>query len=145
MLTQLEFEALHNMKKRLDIDSSGIIWPDKGKKISIGCSSLDNKEKFEVTINQSKIKIAKVTYQELYSDKTILFRVDTSGPRHFNPDGTFVEGPHIHIYREGYDDKWAYPLEEYIDTNPSDMIVLFIDFLSYVNIEIPEIKQQIKI
>lgn len=143
MLTKAEFDELHKLDKYLDVDENGIIWPDKGKKISINCYSLDNKEQFEITINSSKIKVSKVTYQQLYRDKTILFRLDTSGPRHWNPDGTFVEGPHIHIYKEGYGDKWAYPLEQYISTNPSDMIVLFCDFLSYINIiDIPSIKYQ---
>lgn len=140
MLTQDEFERLHKLEKYLDVDSQGIIWPQRGKKLNISCFSKDNKEQFEININTSKIKIEKVTYQQLYIDKTILFRIDYDGPRHINPDGTFVECPHIHIYKEGWGDKWAYPLSDYINIPNADILVLFKKFLEYINvIDIPNI------
>ena len=43
--------------------------------------------------------------------------------------------PHIHIYREGYDDKWAYPLDKKIKTDPKDLIQVLIDFFKYNNLD----------
>lgn len=129
------------MEKYLDVDENGIIWPDRGKKISIDCFSTDDKEQFEITINTSRIKVEKITYQQLYCDKTILFRIDYDGPRHQNPNGEYVGCPHIHIYKEGYGDKWAYPLSEYIDCKDDDILILFKKFLAYINVKcIPNIK-----
>lgn len=140
-MTKAEFDELHKIKKYLEVDESGIIWPARGKKLIIPCYSLDDKEQFEININTSKIKIEKVTYQQLYCDKTILYRIDNDGPRHQNPDGEFIDCPHIHIYKDGYGDKWAYPLAEYISTNSNDILVLFKSFLSYINvIDVPNIK-----
>ena len=41
--------------------------------------------------------------------------------------------PHIHIYREGFDDKWAYPANEIIK-NPSNISKSVIDFLDYCGV-----------
>jgi hypothetical protein len=66
-----------------------------------------------------------------------LFRIDIEGPPHTNPDSTEVPCPHIHIYKEGYDDKWAYPLASEINTNTDDLVQVLIDFLEYNNIHNP--------
>ncbi len=50
------------------------------------------------------------------------------------PDGEEVPCPHIHIFREGYDDKWAYPLEREISTDPGDLVQILIDYFEYNNI-----------
>ena len=55
---------------------------------------------------------------------------------HTNPDKKTViqpYQPHIHIYREGYGDKFAYPLPN-VFQNVEDISSLFMDFLSYSRI-----------
>ena len=37
-------------------------------------------------------------------------RLDIAGPPHRNPDGVEMACPHLHVYREGYGDKWAVAL-----------------------------------
>jgi hypothetical protein len=32
----------------------------------------------------------------------LLTQVDIGGPMHRNPDGTEIQYPHIHIYKEGW-------------------------------------------
>ncbi|KFF30451.1 hypothetical protein BBOMB_1579 [Bifidobacterium bombi DSM 19703] len=34
-----------------------------------------------------------------------------AGRRHSNHDGTIVDGSHLHIYKEGYGDHYAYPVD----------------------------------
>lgn len=63
-----------------------------------------------------------------------LLRIDLDGPAHDNPDGTVVECPHIHIYKEGYNLSWAYPLQKVISTDTTDLITVLIDFLKYTNV-----------
>jgi hypothetical protein len=36
-------------------------------------------------------------------------RLDLDGPPHRNPDDEEIPWPHLHVYREGYGDKWASP------------------------------------
>ena len=78
--------------------------------------------------------------------KTILLvRLDVAGPPHLNPDGETIEGTHIHIYREGFGDRWAYPVR--FEDNFSDLSDPFItleDFMRYCNIrEIPLIDRDL--
>ena len=60
-------------------------------------------------------------------------RLDLGVP-HRNPDGEEIPAPHLHIYREGYDDKWAYPLPQDTFTNIDDKWQIFLDFMKYCNI-----------
>lgn len=56
---------------------------------------------------------------------------------HTNPDGTSVPTPHVHLFREGFDDKFAYPLNEVFpefDTQKHDRVELFFVFCDYCNI-----------
>jgi hypothetical protein len=50
-------------------------------------------------------------------------------------EGSSVECPHIHIYREGFEDRWAYPLNDIMDIKDSfDLIEVLLKFLEYNNI-----------
>lgn len=147
MITQEEFELLHQIEKYLDIGEVGIEWPKKGKNLAVPCYSKDNRESFEITINRGKIEVRKINYQQLYSqDKSILFRIDNIGPRHQNPDGNYIDCPHIHIYKEGYGDKWAYSLNEIIGIVTENPIELFEAFLKYINVtDTPHIEYQLEL
>ncbi|WFA22495.1 hypothetical protein ERY13_07550 [Paenibacillus mucilaginosus] len=99
-------------------------------------SKIYKDENFVININRKgKLKPTKCTYLTLYNKSTILLRLDIDGPAHMNPDGNVIPCPHIHIYREGFDDKWAFPLENEIKTDTSDLLSVLIDFLEYNNIE----------
>lgn len=64
-----------------------------------------------------------------------MLRLDIEGPAHLNPDGNEIQCPHIHIYKEGYQLKWAYPLNQHIKTNTDDLFQVLIDFLKYNNVQ----------
>lgn len=46
-----------------------------------------------------------------------------------------VGGTHLHLFREGYEDKWAYPLDSAEFTNPSDIQQTFREFCGYCHID----------
>ena len=63
-----------------------------------------------------------------------MLRFDSSG-RHTNPDGNIFDGPHLHIYKDGYDDKFAFPVSTIgVDEKNCDKAVVLSNFLSYCNI-----------
>ena len=64
----------------------------------------------------------------------VLVRVDVDGAPHTNPDGQKLGGTHIHVYREGYDDKWAYPLDPFRFRETRDIGQVFEDFCRYCNV-----------
>ena len=52
------------------------------------------------------------TFQTRARTAIVLARLDLGGPPHQNPDGEKLRRNHLHLYREGYDDKYAFPLPE---------------------------------
>jgi len=69
--------------------------------------------------------------------KEPLVRVEVDAPPHTNPDLEIVGRNHIHIYREGYGMRWAYPLESFHHVyfkQPFEFVVLFDDFCQYFHI-----------
>lgn len=54
---------------------------------------------------------------------------------HLNPNGDSVKGPHLHVFREGYWDSFAVPLEEVFPDYDGDQINLIKMFLDYCHIK----------
>jgi hypothetical protein len=106
--------------------------------------SLDGRERFFLDIWRGSLNVQKYRFQERARSVYILVRVDIGGSPHTNPDGRTVPCPHIHIYREGFDDKWAFPLTEYDFSNPNDIIVTLEDFAHFCRIiELPTVQRSL--
>ena len=85
-------------------------------------------------VNRGRIRISKCTYQNRYRKDIILLRLDIDGPEHTNPDGEILGSPHLHIYREGYHDKWAFPLPSDF-SDDMELFTKFFEFLVWCNID----------
>ncbi len=70
----------------------------------------------------------RVTHQLRARQVVQLVRLDIGGPDHVNPDGQRMPCPHLHVYREGYGDRWAElpPLDRFSDL--TDLQTIFRDF-----------------
>lgn len=88
---------------------------------------------FQLDVWRGSIRLTRVKLQNRVKTSTVLVRIDDA--RHTNPDGTQMEGFHIHRYREGFDDKWAEPLNEDDFGDTSDVENLFRAFCAYCNID----------
>ena len=88
-------------------------------------------------VTRAQIKLTKATYQTRARAAIILMRLDLDGPPHRNPDGEEIPCPHLHLYREGYGDKWAIPAP--LDRYPTslDMFLTFEAFMNHCNITEP--------
>lgn len=142
MLTQAEADRLMAMVKRF-ADQTTIIFPLAGEISQLEVKSVDGRESFLIDVNRKgKVKISKCTYQERYRVIEVLLRLDVDGPPHDNPDGTEVPCPHLHIYREGFAAKWAYPLPVGRFTDTADLANTLREFLEYCNVQdIPSIQR----
>lgn len=140
MLTQAKADELLAMVKRL-VSMLPIRFPLSGELLQLELKSDDGRESFMLDVNRKgKIKVSKCTYQERYAIVEILLRLDVDGPPHENPDGAEVPTPHLHIYREGFADKWAIPVPADF-TNTSDLVKTLREFLRYCKVtEIPDIQ-----
>jgi hypothetical protein len=135
-LTQHEADRLISIRKMAQEDEK-YSFPSEGESCSIPIVSLDRQEQFLLDIHQSRITLTKITSQLRVKNSCILLRVDTGSRWHTNPDGTVIQGPHIHRYREGHGDAFAEELPKHIFTNPDDTWNTFCEFMYYCNI-IPE-------
>ncbi len=89
---------------------------------------------FFLDISQKKI-ILKVKCQfRSVKQNVILARLDLYGV-HRNPDGTEIEAPHLHIYKEGFGDKIAVKVPEGMLKNIDDPMQVIHDFIMKYNIE----------
>lgn len=85
-------------------------------------------------IARSRVDISKTTYQNRARKTIVLLRLDIGGAPHRNPDGQEIPSPHLHIYKEGYGDKFAYPLprEFTFCENTLDYLDTFMDYCNIV-------------
>jgi hypothetical protein len=142
LLTQNEVDELLRMLKSLS-NNGQIPFPLSGGSTTFEARSNSTNEKFLIDVNRKGQITFRCTYQTRFKKSNILLRIDLQGPSHTNPDMTKVPVPHIHIWKEGFEDRWAYPLTEHINTDPTNLVQVLVDFLEYNNInEIPQVIEQ---
>jgi hypothetical protein len=135
-ISQVEADALIAMEKHR-VDDKEWLFAAPGERLAVPLTSADKREQFVLDVTRSQIKLTKATFQDRARQAIILMRLDIDGPPHRNPDGAEIPCPHLHIYREGFGDKWAFPapLERYVDT--SDLFATLEVFMRDCNIVNP--------
>jgi hypothetical protein len=114
-----------------------LLFPQAGARLAVELFSADRRENFMLDITRAQIKISKATFQNRVRQAIILMRLDLDGPPHRNPDDVVIPCPHLHIYREGYGDKWAFPAPADRYPNPQDLFSTFEAFMQHCNITKP--------
>ncbi len=99
--------------------------------------SSDGRERFHLDLFRARIDLRKGTFQNRGRGVTILARLDFGGQPHRNPDGEEVGSPHLHLYREGFGDKWAFPVPSDYFSNLDDPWQTLDDFMQFCNITKP--------
>ena len=134
-LTQAEADALIALEKHRSNDDRHD-FPVTGK-LTVALQSADRREQFLLDINRGRIDLGKVTYQNRARQVFVLVRLDMAGPPHTNPDGEHIPCPHLHLYREGYADKWAVPVPLARFGHLDDLFATLGDFYEYCRITKP--------
>lgn len=132
-LTQAEADLLINMPK---VRTNEQVWdyPSFGGSISIPLTSRDKKENFILDVSRGQIDLLKGKYQNRGRQVVVLIRLDFGGAPHRNPDGTEIACPHLHLYREGFADKWAIEVPRDRFQGLADFWQTLQDFMRYCNI-----------
>ena len=131
-ITQKEAEEFLKEEK-YRIDDTEHLFPELGGLISISLKAKTHGENYSLDIRRGNIALKKITLQTRVRKEIILARLDVGGPLHRNPDGVEISCPHLHLYREGFGDRWAYPLPHNF-TNPDDIWLSLGEFMDYCNI-----------
>lgn len=140
MLTQADADNLIAMQKTFEDRSPISMHPGADySRVLIGA---DLHERFLMDVWRGTVRISKARLQTRARKVVVLVRVDVNGAPHTNPDGTILNGTHIHIYREGYEARWAYPLNRSSFVDPIDNPRLVGDFCQYCNVvDIPRFQE----
>lgn len=149
MLSQNEADELFLLAKKAQDAAQEFRFPSLGSDITVPIVSLDNREAFLLDVNRSRMILAKCTYMERYKTSIVLARLDVAGPPHTNPsvtnapvifanyNGAEIACPHLHLYVEGYDAKWAMPAPVNIFDNTTNLHSTLEGFLTYCNVVEP--------
>ncbi|MCX7015138.1 MAG: hypothetical protein NTW86_21730 [Candidatus Sumerlaeota bacterium] len=142
-LTQSEADALIAMEKHR-LNEEKVRFPSLGGAITLPLQSQDRREQFLLDVSRGRIELKKVKYQNRGRQVVVLARLDVNGSAHRNPDENDLPCPHLHLYREGYADKWAFSVPSDRFTNLEDLWQTLLDFQRYCNItQPPRIEREI--
>lgn len=132
-LTQAEADALMAMPK---VRINEYVWdyPGFGGTISVPLRSTDRRETFVLDVSRSQIDLLKGKYQNRGREVVVLVRLDFGGAPHRNPDGKEIVCPHLHLYQEGFGDKWAIEVAKDKFPNIADLWQTLQDFMRYCNV-----------
>jgi hypothetical protein len=132
MLSQAEANRLLDLPKYLEFPTSVSV-PQCGRQREASAVSENGRERFTFDIYRGSVSVSKCSYQNRYRKEVRLLRLDLGGSTHLNPDNTHIICPHLHIYKEGYSDRWAYPLPASFSGDQS-LVVKLIEFLRYCKV-----------
>ena len=127
-LAQSDAEALLRMEK-VPANQDHVLFPALGGRIQVPLISRDERERFSLDVNRKRIALS-TGYQTRARQVVVLARLDFAAP-HRNPDGSEVGVPHLHLYREGRGDKWAFEVPEGMLSSPGDPWQDLLDFMKY--------------
>lgn len=135
-LTQSEADALIAMEKHRANDDRPS-FPMGGESVVLPLQSSDRREQFLLDLSRGRIDLLKVKMQNRGRQVVVLVRLDLGGAPHRNPDDEEIPVPHLHVYREGFGDKWAIPVPAGRFSNLSDVWVTLEEFMRFCNITQP--------
>lgn len=126
----IDEKALNYIRAEKEIIEKKINFPKQNEFLMLNAIIKGNpNEKFIIDINRKRAILSRCTFQQRVYTSIPLVRLDIDTKLHKNPDNEIIEGTHIHIYKEGYNLAWAYPLNHEIlnEINPNFDITLFND------------------
>ena len=131
-LSQSEADALFRMQKRFRSLAAVDVAP--GVNAVHHLDSFDGAEPFIIDVRTNRIRLGKFRYQNRSRRIYILARLCVDGPPHTNPDGVSVGKTHLHRYTEGFEDRFADPIDPLLFSNLSDRVVSFEEFCRVCNV-----------
>jgi len=141
VIAQEEAEALIAMRKFF-VDRRPVSLPP-GADETFRLQGEDRHEGFLLDLWRGTIRLSKIKLQTRARKVIVLVRLDICGSPHTNPDGVWIPGTHIHLYREGFEAKWAHPLDPAAFRNTAHLPTAFEDFCHFCSILDPPSVQEV--
>lgn len=135
-LSQIEADRLLAMEKRR-VSDEPIRFPLPRRRALAKLRSADGKEDFFLDMYLGDVDFPRFSIQLRARQTIILARLELDGPVHENPDGIQISTPHLHLFREGEGDNWAFAVPKDKFSDLSDRWFVWKDFMQFCNISIP--------
>lgn len=135
-LAQHVADTLFAMEKHR-VGENMISFVDLGQSENLELMSPDESERFLLDLSRGRLSLSQVKLQNRARNSVVLARLELNGPRHRNPDGNFIASPHLHLYREGFGDSWAFPVPPQWFSDLGNELATFREFMSFCNITMP--------
>lgn len=135
-ITEKDVEELLSIRKILT-EKKTYPFPKDGKKLNIPMTDDDGKKNFILDITSSSI-VLKYTFQNRFQKTIKLARLDINGPPHTNPPNfgkSEISGNHIHIYKDGFELKYAEELDSSYHNILLKPFEIMKKFMAYCNIQ----------
>ncbi len=136
MSTQAEADQFMQMTKHFVRPPATITIPP-GADDTYELAGPNDRESFVLDVWRGTLRLSKLKFQNRVRTAIVLVRLDVDGAPHTNLDGQRFSEIHIHMFKEGYDDKWAFPVDSKIFPLVSDPGKTFHDFCAFCKIESP--------
>jgi hypothetical protein len=130
--------------------SSGITQPMSYERT---LRSTDRREQFALNVERGGRTRARLKYQTRVRRVFVLARLELGGPRHRNPPeaaykgGEWIGGTHLHLYREGFEDRVAFELADvpfWVGRDVSHGVIALEHFLRFCGVtDWPPIQESI--
>ena len=143
-LSQAEADYLLSLAKEFT-ESDPLIFPNtQPLNYNRPLRSVDRREEFVLTVERGNRNRARLKYQTRGRSVIVLARIEFNGRAHRNPpDSPYrpderMDCPHIHIYREGFDDRIAYDvadIPQLVLRDPGNGLYCLEDFLRFCNVQ----------
>ena len=110
-------------------------FPSPGGHVEFAVFSRAPREAFLMDIYRARIRASKCSFQmrPASAPSVILARLDVDGGHHCNPDGSKLDGTHLHLYNERYGDREAWPVPETF-TDTGDLPLTLDQFMDYCHV-----------
>lgn len=133
-ITQIEYEFIMSQEKVFEDSVTPIHLGPAPINWTRQINSLVNKETYLLDFYRGSFELSKYTINKRYRQTIILLRYDNGGC-HTNPDGEKFEGAHVHFYKEGYNDKFAFPISSIGIEESDSMEKVFNKIMYFCNIK----------
>jgi hypothetical protein len=133
-ITQTEYDFLIQQDKIFDDLTMSIILGPAPIQWCRQINATISKEIFLLDFYRGSFELSKYTVNKRYKQTVILLRYDNGG-RHTNPDGEEFDGPHIHLFKEGFNDKFAYPISKIGITSTDTMEMVCEKIMHFCNVK----------
>lgn len=134
VIPQEEADNLINASKEYH-GPQKVEYPAPGESLNMQCESHGGSERYHLDVYRGRIELTKASHNLRVRIAIPLLRLDIGGRPHKNPDGERIDCPHLHVYREGYGDAWAYELPDEVFNDVHDLPQTLKDFMDYCNIQ----------